>query len=128
MSDKFLKNTYGLETPEETQGHYQKWAATYEDEVAEHGYATPGRVQRGALVLRCLRRKRLFWTMAVAQALSGLALRDRRVSGDRWNGPQPKHARGGQQPKASTENFWALGDHGSEPVKKGAIPPSPPSV
>lgn len=44
MSDKFFKDTYGLETPEDTQAHYQKWAATYEDEVAAQGYATPGRV------------------------------------------------------------------------------------
>ncbi|WP_170357782.1 class I SAM-dependent DNA methyltransferase [Ruegeria arenilitoris] len=44
MSEKFLKNTYDLNTPQETQAHYQKWAASYEDEVAEHGYATPGRV------------------------------------------------------------------------------------
>lgn len=44
MSEKFLKNTYDLTTPQETRAHYQKWAASYEDEVAEHGYATPGRV------------------------------------------------------------------------------------
>ncbi|NVO55198.1 methyltransferase domain-containing protein [Rhodobacteraceae bacterium B1Z28] len=44
MSDKFFKSTYDLETPEDTQEHYQKWAATYEDEVAAQGYATPGRV------------------------------------------------------------------------------------
>ncbi|MGV6805078.1 MAG: class I SAM-dependent DNA methyltransferase [Ruegeria sp.] len=44
MSDKFLKDTYDLNTPQETHAHYQKWAASYEDEVGEHGYATPGRV------------------------------------------------------------------------------------
>ncbi len=44
MSDEFFKSTYDLETPEQTEAHYQKWAATYEAEVAEQGYATPDRV------------------------------------------------------------------------------------
>ncbi|NOE17180.1 methyltransferase domain-containing protein [Ruegeria atlantica] len=44
MSDKFLDSTYDLDTPEDTETHYQNWAATYEEEVAEQGYATPGRV------------------------------------------------------------------------------------
>lgn len=44
MSDKFFKETYGLKTPDDTRAHYQKWAASYEDEVAAQGYATPGRV------------------------------------------------------------------------------------
>ena len=44
MSQKFLKNTYGLSSPQETSDHYRKWAASYDDEVSEHGYATPGRV------------------------------------------------------------------------------------
>ena len=44
MSKKYLDKTYELNSPQETRAHYQKWAASYEDEVAEHGYATPGRV------------------------------------------------------------------------------------
>ena len=44
MTDKFLDNAYNLETPKETRDLYQDWAATYDEEVAEYGYATPGRV------------------------------------------------------------------------------------
>ena len=44
MSDKFLKDTYNLDSPQATRTHYEKWAASYDEEVAEHGYATPGRV------------------------------------------------------------------------------------
>ncbi len=44
MSDKFLKDTYNLNSAQETHDHYQKWAASYDDEVGEHGYVTPDRV------------------------------------------------------------------------------------
>lgn len=44
MSDKFLKDTYDLNTAQETCEHYQKWAASYDTEVGEQGYVTPGRV------------------------------------------------------------------------------------
>ena len=44
MGDKFLDKAYGLETPEETQALYRDWAATYDAEVSENGYATPRRV------------------------------------------------------------------------------------
>ncbi|WP_420587150.1 class I SAM-dependent DNA methyltransferase [Ruegeria sp.] len=44
MSDKFLKDTYDLETPQDTRAHYQKWASSYDAEVGANGYATPGRV------------------------------------------------------------------------------------
>ncbi|MCL6281951.1 class I SAM-dependent methyltransferase [Ruegeria sp. 2012CJ41-6] len=44
MSDKFLDKTYGLSTTEETRDHYDQWAASYDAEVGENGYVTPGRV------------------------------------------------------------------------------------
>ena len=50
MSDKFLKDTYNLDSARETQEHYQKWAASYDDEVGEQGYITPDRV---AVALKC---------------------------------------------------------------------------
>ena len=50
MSDKFLKDTYNLDSAIETQEHYQKWAASYDDEVGEQGYITPDRV---AMALKC---------------------------------------------------------------------------
>lgn len=44
MSGKFLKDTYDLKSPQATRTHYEKWAGSYDEELAEHGYATPGRV------------------------------------------------------------------------------------
>ncbi len=44
MGDKYLKDTYDLDTPQATRAHYQKWASSYDAEVGAHGYATPGRV------------------------------------------------------------------------------------
>jgi len=44
MSDKYLKETYSLDSPQKTQAHYENWAPSYEDEVSAHGYATPARV------------------------------------------------------------------------------------
>ncbi|MDC0656806.1 methyltransferase domain-containing protein [Leisingera sp. SS27] len=46
MSEKFLDKAYGLETPEATLEHYDQWAASYDAEIAENGYATPGRIAR----------------------------------------------------------------------------------
>ncbi len=43
MTDRFLDKAYGVTGPEETQALYDAWAKSYEDEVAENGYATPGR-------------------------------------------------------------------------------------
>lgn len=44
MGEKFLDRVYDQATPEETQALYDAWAATYDREIAENGYATPGRV------------------------------------------------------------------------------------
>lgn len=44
MSDTFLNKAYDLETPEATLDHYNQWAASYDAEIAENGYATPGRI------------------------------------------------------------------------------------
>lgn len=44
MTKKYLADTYRLTTAQETRSHYQKWAASYNEEVGEHGYATPARV------------------------------------------------------------------------------------
>lgn len=46
MTDKFLGRTYSLDSPQATSDHYNEWAATYDAEIAENGYATPGRIAR----------------------------------------------------------------------------------
>lgn len=44
MGEKFLDKVYDEASAEETQALYEAWAATYDAEIAENGYATPGRV------------------------------------------------------------------------------------
>lgn len=43
MTDKFLHKVYDARTADETRDLYDAWSASYEAEVAENGYATPGR-------------------------------------------------------------------------------------
>jgi len=74
MNDKFFQSTYELETPEDTQEHYQKWAATYEDEVAAQGYATPGRVAE-ALWSQMPQSETPILDYGCGTGLSGVALR-----------------------------------------------------
>ena len=44
MTEKFLEKSYGLESVEETLDHYNRWAASYDAEIAANNYATPGRI------------------------------------------------------------------------------------
>lgn len=73
MDEKYLKNTYDLTSPQETRAHYQKWAASYEEEVAEHGYATPGRVA-DALWERFPKAQEPILDFGCGTGLSGVAL------------------------------------------------------
>lgn len=73
MSEKFLKDTYNLNTPQETCEHYQKWAGSYDDEVGEHGYATPGRVAE-ALWLKMPEAQTPILDYGCGTGLSGVAL------------------------------------------------------
>lgn len=43
MSRKFLDHVYDARTADETRALYDAWANSYEAEVSENGYATPGR-------------------------------------------------------------------------------------
>lgn len=40
---KFLDKVYGLTGSQAVRGFYDDWSDSYDDEVAENGYATPGR-------------------------------------------------------------------------------------
>ena len=44
MSNKNFKDVYDLNSPQDTQEHYRKWASSYDDDVGENGYVTPTRV------------------------------------------------------------------------------------
>jgi predicted TPR repeat methyltransferase len=74
MTEKFLHNTYSLSSPEETKDHYDRWAASYDQEIAENGYATPGRVAE-ALWQACPEPETAVLDFGCGTGLSGLALR-----------------------------------------------------
>ena len=39
----FLRSTYGMKDADEVRDHYDRWAASYDEEIAANGYATPAR-------------------------------------------------------------------------------------
>ena len=41
--EKFLSQTYKLESNEETFAHYEAWAETYDEEITANKYAQPER-------------------------------------------------------------------------------------
>lgn len=43
MTDRFLDKVYAARDPDDVRALYDDWAASYEEEIAENGYATPGR-------------------------------------------------------------------------------------
>jgi predicted TPR repeat methyltransferase len=43
MAEKFLKGVYALDTEPDVRDYYDRWAKTYDAELAENRYATPGR-------------------------------------------------------------------------------------
>ncbi len=43
MPTKMLDNAYGLNSADQTRDFYDKWAQTYDTEIAENGYQTPQR-------------------------------------------------------------------------------------
>lgn len=43
MTDGFLNKVYSARSAEETRDLYDAWAASYDAEIRENGYATPGR-------------------------------------------------------------------------------------
>ena len=74
MTKSFLNSTYGLDSVAKTIEHYDQWAASYEREISENGYALPKRIaeaaanavtDKGAAVL----------DFGCGTGLSGLALR-----------------------------------------------------
>ncbi|MFS4583244.1 class I SAM-dependent DNA methyltransferase [Phaeobacter sp. C3_T13_0] len=74
MSNKFLDKAYDLETPEATLKHYNQWAASYDAEIAENGYATPGRIADALAQVQSDLREPIL-DFGCGTGLSGLALR-----------------------------------------------------
>ena len=74
MSDKFLDKSYALDSPEAIRSHYDNWAASYDAEIAENGYATPGRIA-SALKKHLPDMQSPILDFGCGTGLSGLALR-----------------------------------------------------
>lgn len=74
MTNGFLDKAYDLEGNEATRTLYDAWSASYETEVAEHGYATPGRVAR-ALYKHVPDTNAPILDFGCGTGLSGLALK-----------------------------------------------------
>ncbi|TNF57388.1 MAG: methyltransferase domain-containing protein, partial [Rhodobacteraceae bacterium] len=70
---KFLDKVYQARTADETRRLYDDWAASYEAEVSENGYATPGRC--AAALARYVARDAPILDFGCGTGLSGLALR-----------------------------------------------------
>lgn len=70
----FLNKAYGARDADSTRQLYDDWAASYEAEVAENGYATPGRCG-AALAANTLDLTQPILDFGCGTGLSGLALR-----------------------------------------------------
>jgi predicted TPR repeat methyltransferase len=74
MSDRFLDKAYTARDAASTRRLYDDWAASYEAEVGENGYATPGRC--AAALARFLTDKNApILDFGCGTGLSGLALK-----------------------------------------------------
>ncbi|QBF31705.1 class I SAM-dependent methyltransferase [Thalassococcus sp. S3] len=74
MSQGFLHKVYDARDADETRALYDDWSASYEAEVAEHGYATPGRCAE-ALKAQMDDLSAPILDFGCGTGLSGLALR-----------------------------------------------------
>ena len=74
MTESFLNKAYTARTPEETRQLYDDWAASYEAEIAENGYATPGRCA-AALAAHMEDKSAPILDFGCGTGLSGLALK-----------------------------------------------------
>jgi predicted TPR repeat methyltransferase len=73
MAKTFLDKTYGKLDSDAVTAHYDDWAASYDAEIAENGYATPGRC--AAALARHLEDKASpILDFGCGTGLSGLAL------------------------------------------------------
>ncbi len=73
--EKFLNQTYQLETSEDTFAHYEDWAETYDEEITENDYAQPRRCA-AALAQYSSSREINVLDIGCGSGLSGMALSD----------------------------------------------------
>lgn len=73
--EKFLSQTYRLETEEETFAHYEAWADTYDEEITENNYAQPSRCASALARFSTIDEINVL-DIGCGSGLSGLALND----------------------------------------------------
>ncbi|UWR46544.1 class I SAM-dependent DNA methyltransferase [Phaeobacter inhibens] len=118
MSEKFLDKAYDLDTPEATQKHYDDWAASYDAEIAENGYATPGRIAE-ALAGAHSDATEPVLDFGCGTGLSGLALRRQgfqTIDGMEPSGEMLEQARG----KGAYRRLTQIEVTDPQPIAKGA--------
>ena len=74
-AEKFLNQTYRLETQEETLAHYEAWADTYDEEITENNYAQPSRCASALAQFSTIDEINVL-DIGCGSGLSGLALND----------------------------------------------------
>lgn len=74
MTDGFLKKVYNLDGEDAVRDYYDDWAASYDDEISENGYATPRRCAE-ALASCASDLSAPLLDMGCGTGLSGLAFR-----------------------------------------------------
>ena len=73
--EKFLNQSYRLETQEETLAHYEAWADTYDEEITENNYAQPSRCASALAQFSTIDEINVL-DIGCGSGLSGLALND----------------------------------------------------
>lgn len=134
MGEKFLDKVYDVESPEATRDLYDAWAESYDAELRENGYATPGRCAR-ALVRFCGDPGAPILDFGCGTGLSGVALAEagfRTIDGvdlsaDMLKGAQTRQVyrslrqiEAGENPVAHTGDYAAIAAIGV--IGAGAAP------
>lgn len=74
MTEEFLSKSYGKSTAASIRDHYDAWSESYDKEITENGYATPGRCA-AALAQFVDDKTEQILDFGCGTGLSGLALR-----------------------------------------------------
>lgn len=118
MSEKFLDKAYDLETPEATLEHYNQWAASYDAEIAENGYATPGRIAEALAQFQTDLSEPVL-DFGCGTGLSGLALR--RQGFETVDGMEPSAEMLAQaQAKGAYRKITQIDVANRKPIPRGA--------
>ncbi|MFB9150528.1 class I SAM-dependent DNA methyltransferase [Roseovarius ramblicola] len=120
MSKRFLDKAYALDTPEETRALYDRWAASYDDEIAANGYATPARVAH-ALAAQVGDRTAPVLDYGCGTGLSGEALHAAGFTVIDGMDPSPAMLDGARE-KGVYRNLALLDLDDSAPLPQGAYP------